>query len=305
VTVPGRRAARRRHHRRAIAGSVAVVVVALGGGAAYGLLHDRGDQHKESTAARRHTTTSSAATTTQPATPGAPGPTDSQSATLGLSAVVGKTIVIDPGHNGQNGSHPTEINRPIDIGTQTRACDTTGTQTNSGYTESEYDLDVALRMADILRGAGANVVLTRTDNNGWGPCIDERAAIGNRAHADIALSIHADGGPPTGRGFHVIYPPSLPGLTDDIAANSQRLALDVRNAYASGTGMPYADYLGHDGLDVRTDLGGLNLSDVPKVFIETGNMRNATDAPLLTDPGFRQQVAQANATGLADYLAGK
>jgi N-acetylmuramoyl-L-alanine amidase len=241
----------------------------------------------------------SAAATTQPAATTAP-----PAPSAGLSGVAGKTIVVDPGHNGQNRSHPEEINRPIDIGTQTRACDTTGTQTNSGYTESAFNLDVALRVADILRAAGASVVLTRSDDNGWGPCIDERAAIGNRAHADVAISIHADGGPSEGHGFHVIYPPSLPGLTDDIAANSQRLALDVRDAYAAGTGMPYADYLGHDGLDVRTDLGGLNLSDVPKVFIETGNMRNSKDAGLLTDAGFRQRIAQTLADGLAKYLAG-
>ena len=42
--------------------------------------------------------------------------------------------------------------------------------------------------------------------------------------------------------------------------------------------MPYATYLGNAGLSERSDLGGLNLSDVPKVFIETGNMRSATDA---------------------------
>jgi N-acetylmuramoyl-L-alanine amidase len=219
--------------------------------------------------------------------------------------VAGKTIVVDPGHNGQNGRHPDLINRPVDIRTQTRACDTTGTQTAQGYTESAHNFDVSMRLAAVLRGAGANVVLTRGDENGVGPCIDERAAIGNRARADVAISIHADGGPPNGRGFHVIYPPSLPGLTDDIAANSKRLALDVRAAYQAGTAMPYADYIGSEGLDVRTDLGGLNLSDVPKVFIETGNMKNVTDAAMLTSPDFRQRAAEAISNGLADYLAGK
>ena len=46
--------------------------------------------------------------------------------------------------------------------------------------------------------------------------------------------------------------------------------------YRAGTDLPYAAYLGGDGLSVRSDLGGLNLSDVPKVFVETGNMRRAT-----------------------------
>ena len=57
-----------------------------------------------------------------------------------------KTIAIDPGHDGGNYAHAAEINRPIFIGTQTRACDTTGTQTNDGYSEAAYNLDVALRL---------------------------------------------------------------------------------------------------------------------------------------------------------------
>jgi N-acetylmuramoyl-L-alanine amidase len=100
----------------------------------------------------------------------------------------------------------------------------------------------------------------------------------------------------------VIYPPSIKGLTDDIAAPSRRLAFDVRAAFHSGTGMPYATYIGGQGLDVRSDLGGLNLSDVPKIFIETGNMRNATDASLLAGPTFRQREARALARGLATFL---
>ncbi len=145
-------------------------------------------------------------------------------------------------------------------------------------------------------------MLTRTTNTGWGPCITERAAIGNRAHADAAISIHADGGPASGRGFHVIYPPSIAHLTDDIAAASRRLALDVRAAFAAGTGEPYATYIGRDGLDVRSDLGGLNLSDVPKVFVETANMRNATDASRLVSAAYRQREADALARGIATFL---
>lgn len=214
--------------------------------------------------------------------------------------------MIDPGHNGQNYRHTTEINQPVNIGTKTLTCDTTGTQTKDGYTESAYNLDVALRLAAILRAAGATVVMTRTDNNGWGPCINERAAIGNRAKADVGISIHADGGPVGGRGFHVIYPPSIAGLTDDIAVNSKRLALDVRSTYHDATGLPYATYVGAgDGLSERSDLGGLNLSDVPKIFIETGNMQNPTDTSFLERDSFRQQAAQGIADGLARYLRGQ
>jgi N-acetylmuramoyl-L-alanine amidase len=214
----------------------------------------------------------------------------------------GKTIVVDPGHNGGNGSHPEIINRQVNAGTLWKACDTAGTQTASGYSEAAFTYDVALRLRAILRAAGARVVLTRHSNRGVGPCITERAAIGNRARADAAISIHADGGPSSGRGFHVIYPPSIKGLTDDIASASLRLALTVRSAYRAGTGLPYATYLGGQGLSVRSDLGGLNLSDVAKVFVETANMRNATDAALLETPPFRERIARALARGLTMFL---
>ena len=219
-----------------------------------------------------------------------------------LANVRGKVIVIDPGHNGGNYLHSAEINRQVNAGTLWKACDTTGTATNDGYTEAAYTFAVAQRLQKILRRVGARVIMTRTDNKSWGPCITERAAIGNRARGDIAISIHADGGPASGRGFHVIYAPSIKGLTDDIYKDSRRLALAIRASFPA-TGMPRANYVGTDGLNVRSDLGGLNLSDVPKVLFETGNMRNATDAALFKSVQFRQRAALAIARGFNLFLA--
>jgi N-acetylmuramoyl-L-alanine amidase len=217
----------------------------------------------------------------------------------------GKTVVIDPGHNGANAAHSKEINRLVDAVTLRKPCDTTGTATDSGYPESAYNFDVAQRLAGLLRRADARVVLTRTNDSGWGPCITDRAAIGNRARADVALSIHADGGPAGSRGFHVIEPALISGYTDAIVGPSKRLGIDLRDAYRGGTGMPFASYIASDGIDVRSDLGGLNWSKVPKVFVECGNMRNATDAARLTDPSFRARAATALAQGLDTYFSGR
>ena len=68
------------------------------------------------------------------------------------------------------------------------------------------------------------------------------------------------------------------------------------------TGHPYSDYLGEEGIDVRTDLGGLNLSTVPKVFLEVGNMRNPEDAAKLTDPEWRALAADGIVAGISRYL---
>ncbi len=220
--------------------------------------------------------------------------------------LAGRVVVLDPGHNPTNYQHTKEINRLVDIGTNRKECDTTGTETNSGYPEASYTLDVSRRVRAILEARGAKVVLTQNGDRPYGPCVDERARIGNAAHADAALSIHADGAPTADRGFHVIAPKSLhAGAADTrkIAAPSLRLATTLRSHFKSATGEPFADYLGGGtGLMVRDDLGGLNLSTVPKVFIECGNMRNALDAKSLTSAGWRQRAAQGIADGITAFL---
>lgn len=217
--------------------------------------------------------------------------------------LAGRTIVLDPGHNGENAGAPSVINRHVPIGGgQTKPCNTTGTSTNSGYSEAAYAWDVAVRARRVLRRRGAQVVLTRNDNRSVGPCVNERARIANRARADATVSIHADGGPAAGFGFHVIEPALIDGLTDDIFRRSHRLAVDVRAGFRRRTGEPYANYVATNGLARRSDLGGLRLADVPAVFIETGNMRNARDAKRIVRPSHRLTVARGIADGIQRFL---
>lgn len=211
-------------------------------------------------------------------------------------------VVLDPGHDGGNAARPEIINRLVDAVTMRKACDTTGAQTASGYAEHAFAFDVAQRAAALLRQWGARVVLTRGSDTGVGPCITERAAVGNAVPADAAVSIHADGGPVGGTGFHVIRPGGV-GPNDRIVAASARLGALLRDAYRGVTGEPYSNYAGQQALVVRTDLGGLNLSVVPKVFIECANLRNPPDAGRAESPWWRQLAALGIARGVADYLA--
>jgi N-acetylmuramoyl-L-alanine amidase len=211
-------------------------------------------------------------------------------------------IAVDPGHNGKDATRPDIINKSTYAVSEWKQCETTGTETNSGYQEAAFTFDVAMRLAPVLRAEGATVVLTRTNNSGVGPCFSERAAIGNRAHADVAISIHADGAPAGDHGFHVLEPVDVHGPSTAILVPSRRLALDIRDAYRGGTGLPTANYIGKDGINPRKDMGGLNLSTVPKVLLECGNMRSPVDSKLLTSAGFRQRAAEAIAAGLTTFL---
>ena len=225
--------------------------------------------------------------------PSAPSPTG--------SPLRGRTIVIDPGHNGGNERHPDEINKKVFIGNGYKPCNTTGTSTAQGYPEHAFTWDVAVRLEKVLRAEGARVTLTRKNDTGVGPCVNARAAVGNRLDAAAVVSIHGDGADPSGHGFHVIEP--LPvGANAPVVPASRRLGTALRDAYRSGTGIPAATYVGHDGIDRRDDLGGLNLTRVPAVFIECGNMQNRGDAAKMSSAAFRQRMAEAMAAGVRGYL---
>jgi N-acetylmuramoyl-L-alanine amidase len=215
----------------------------------------------------------------------------------------GPLIALNPGHNGGNGSHPAEINRlvPADRYGDRKACDTTGTNTNGGYPEHEFNWDVTLRVRTLLRAHGVRVILTRPNDTGVGPCVDARAAIGNEPGVAAVISIHADGAAPDGHGFHVCED-SRPPAGAAVADRSHRLTVAVHDALLHGSGLTTSTYLGSNGYFPRSDLAGLNLATVPATFLELGNMRNAGDAALQTSALGRHRIAVAVAAGILGYL---
>ncbi|HEX2903262.1 MAG TPA: N-acetylmuramoyl-L-alanine amidase [Jatrophihabitans sp.] len=216
------------------------------------------------------------------------------------------TVVLNPGHNGGNADAATAIGRLVDSGFgQAKACDTTGTQTNgTGYPEHAFAWDVALRARNVLQARGVRVILTRSSDTGVGPCVDERARIGNRSGVAAVVSIHADGAPPDGHGFHVEECDRQPA-GPAVAAASHRLSVAEHDALLRGSGLTVSSYLGSEGYLKRDDLAGLNLATVPATFLELGNMRNDGDAALQTSPAGRQRLADAVAAGILSWLAAR
>ena len=83
------------------------------------------------------------------------------------------------------------------------------------------------------------------------------------------------------------------GPNDTVIKPAIRLGRDVHAAMLRSASMPVSDYYGHNGYISRNDLAGLNLTTMPKVLIECGNMNNASDAALLVRPGVQKTIAAA------------
>ncbi|MFC4944661.1 N-acetylmuramoyl-L-alanine amidase [Pseudonocardia sp. GCM10023141] len=213
------------------------------------------------------------------------------------AATAPRTVLLDPGHAGRTDATGTLV--PDGRGGE-KACNTTGTETNAGYAEHAFTFDVAQRVAARLRADGVVVVLTRADDSGTGPCVDERGRAGEAAGADAVVSIHGDGAPADGHGFHVAF--SDPPLNPAQEGPAHALAVAVRDAMRGG-GFVDSTYLGHDGLSPRNDLAGLNLATRPSVLVECANMRNAADAAVMSTPEGRESYAAAITTGIQAFLA--
>jgi N-acetylmuramoyl-L-alanine amidase len=232
------------------------------------------------------TSSPSASPTADPSVTGQPGHTP--------------VVVLDAGHNGGNATHLAAINKPVPDGRGgTKSCNTTGTATGAGYPEHAFTFDVTARVRTRLAAAGVRVVTTRPDDAGIGPCVDERGRAGAMADADAVVSIHADGAAATDRGYHVAL--SAPPLNPAQTGPARLLGERIRDAMRAA-GFPDSDYVGRNGLSLRPDLAGLNLATRPAVLVECANMRNPTEAALVSSPAGRERYAAAISVGILAFL---
>ena len=137
-------------------------------------------------------------------------------------------VFLDPGHNGANDASMTK-QVPTGRG-GTKDCQTTGTTTDDGFPEHTFNWDTVLLIRQELTHWGSAPPCPAATTTRPGPCVDERAAMANALQPNAVVSIHADGGPPTGRGFHVNY--SSPPLNQAQAGPSVQLARTMRDQLA-------------------------------------------------------------------------
>jgi N-acetylmuramoyl-L-alanine amidase len=211
--------------------------------------------------------------------------------------IAGMIVFLDPGHNGSNDA---SIGKQVPTGRGgTKNCQESGTSTDDGYPEHTFTWDTTLRIRQALTALGVRTAMSRGDDTGLGPCVDERAAMANALSPNAIVSIHGDGGPPTGRGFHVLY--SAPPLNQAQAGPAVQFAQIMRDQL-SGSGFVPSTYIGSNGLNPRSDIAGLNLAQFPSILVELGNMKNPVDSGLMKTPEGRQKYADAVVRGIAGFL---
>ncbi|MCK4409734.1 MAG: N-acetylmuramoyl-L-alanine amidase, partial [Candidatus Eisenbacteria sp.] len=213
------------------------------------------------------------------------------------------TVMIDPGHGGAD----------------------SGRAGRSGLLEKDVALAIAERIAPHLRREGFYVFMTRSSDSRVP--LKRRAEIANLAGADIFVSIHCGAWhSASASGFRVSYYVPTPddvvdkssagtrglrrgshgvrrggvgdlrwgGLQENLTDESRALARAVRGRMSGA--LPNYDR-GVGGADLAVLAG----CAMPAILVEAGFITNASDAALLADAGFQEDVAGAIARGLVEY----
>ncbi|MEO6848068.1 MAG: N-acetylmuramoyl-L-alanine amidase [Chthoniobacterales bacterium] len=168
------------------------------------------------------------------------------------------TVVLDPGHGGHD----------------------QGARSVAGHPEKVHALDIAMRAADILRANGYHVIMTRTSDV-FIP-LPQRAAISNRTHDSVFVSVHLNWTNRRGaEGLETYY----------FAPNSHKLAaniqVEVMKVYrAKNRGVKTARF------------HVLRKNKRPAVLVELGFLSNPEDAHLMEKASHRQKLANALANGI-------
>lgn len=210
------------------------------------------------------------------------------------TASTSKVVVIDPGHQAK-GDHTLEPNGPGSTTMKDKVSDgTAGCVTR--IPESKLTLSLGLKLRQALQAHGIKVVMTRTTQNVNISNI-QRAKIANAAHADLFVRIHADGSTDSAtHGIHVLYPKSIAGWTNDIAAASKTAAEIMQRHLVEATGAT------DRGIDMRSDQTGFNWSNVPVVLAEVGFMTNPTEDRLMATDAYQNKIVAGLTAAILEYL---
>jgi len=236
--------------------------------------------------------------------PARPTPTPAPERALVVSRTGPRPIVIDPGHGG----------------------DDIGAQSPDGLTEKELTLAIARRLARTLESRGHAVRLTRDGDQSR--ALTDRTALANRLEAPVFVSLHANASIFSSVSGAETYYMSLDGASDEAAAATA----DLENR-AGGSAeerspldlilwdLAQAEVLNESAELALAVQGRLNArlgsrdrgvkqapfvvltgATMPAILVEVGFLSNTSEAQKLIQPDYQQQLAEAVAAGIEDFL---
>jgi N-acetylmuramoyl-L-alanine amidase len=205
----------------------------------------------------------------------------------GLSLNQNSVIVIDPGHGGENA----------------------GTKCVLGnHYEKEFTLDWGLRLQAVLLANGCRAFLTRS--NDYDLALSNRVNFATQRKADLFISLHFNSAAPNeneaGLETYCLTPSGMPsnltrGYTDEIRQTFPNNAFDTENLWlASRIHRAVLQVNGHHDRGIRRARfpGVLRGQQRAAILVEGGYLSNPQEARLISDPAYRQKLAETIAKAL-------
>ena len=202
---------------------------------------------------------------------------DNNSITVG--SFNNRTIVIDAGHGLPDG----------------------GAVGESGITENELNLKVALYLEEILTKKGFTVIMTRRDENGIYSAdsktvrnkkredIKKRVDIGNTSNASLFISIHMNCfGLKSCSGPQVFYCAGSP--------EGEAVAKSIREAFIKNI----SDHCTREIKPVTDGIYLLCHIKAPAVLVECGFLSNSAEEKLLITDKYQKKLAESIADGIIE-----
>ena len=175
-------------------------------------------------------------------------------------------IIIDAGHGG------------IDPGSDSH-----------GILEKDINLEIALKLQEVLHENGYSVLMTREDDNSLS--LRERSDFANEKEADLFISLHQNcyAQDASVHGIEVYY-------NSDKTTNDQQLAQMIQESLINETGAKNRGIHSDNGLVVTRE------TIMPAVLVETAFMSNDYELDLITSEDYQNKVVEGIITGIENFL---